>query len=420
MHVAVLSVFSFLALLAVIFRLWARKIQRNVWEANDYLVIVGLVWALGLTVFTMHSNIYWDLGGNATQYYLSSTTVTSSWLTPQTALLVGQITWAVAVTFIRASVLALYVRIFRTKSFRVTCYVVHGINMLFGAATILGACLICDPISFQWHRSIPGGHCGDQKKLDTFIGVFNLLTDITVVVLPMPVLWGLQMATGKKLTLSGIFGLGIIICIITLIRITITGWNHGTNAQKVYSLIALFTCLEALLGVINACLPVLKPIFNKLGDSGASAWISSIMSGTIHIFMRPSQMGSIWTSRSARNKDSGMENEMAEMPRWPGTHGRAAMVSPAPRYVDGKAADMMFPSPMRDARSLPWTSSNPSKGPPVPPKEDEYQTHTAKNWDKRKHGKCIRVERGWDVERGLNEDSDRQPLDPKSQSSTRG
>lgn len=43
MHVAVLSVFSFLALVAVIFRLWARKIQKNTWEANDYLIIVGSV-----------------------------------------------------------------------------------------------------------------------------------------------------------------------------------------------------------------------------------------------------------------------------------------------------------------------------------------------------------------------------------------
>lgn len=42
-HVVVLSVFSFLAVVAVIFRLWARKIQRNIWEVNDYLVIVGLV-----------------------------------------------------------------------------------------------------------------------------------------------------------------------------------------------------------------------------------------------------------------------------------------------------------------------------------------------------------------------------------------
>ena len=43
MHVAVLSVFSFIALLAVILRLWARKLSKNVWEANDYLIILGLV-----------------------------------------------------------------------------------------------------------------------------------------------------------------------------------------------------------------------------------------------------------------------------------------------------------------------------------------------------------------------------------------
>lgn len=32
-----------------------------------------------------------------------------------------------------------------------------------------------------------------------------------------------------------------------------------------YAMIALLTCLEALLGVINACLPVMKPIFSRLG-----------------------------------------------------------------------------------------------------------------------------------------------------------
>lgn len=136
-------------------------------------------------------------------------TVASSLLIHQQALLVGQVTWAVAVTFIRASVLALYIRIFRTKSFRMTCYVVHGINAAFGATTILGACLICQPVSFNWERSIPGGYCGDQKSLDLFIGIFNLLMDVAVVMLPMPVLWGLQMAVGKKITLSSMFGLGI-------------------------------------------------------------------------------------------------------------------------------------------------------------------------------------------------------------------
>ncbi|CAF9903843.1 MAG: hypothetical protein ALECFALPRED_003006 [Alectoria fallacina] len=406
MHVAVLSVFSFLALVAVIFRLWARKIQRNKWETNDYLVIVGLIWALALSIFTMHSTVSWDLGGDATQYG-SSESIDKLVVLQFKALLVGQVTWAVAVTFIRASVLALYIRIFRTKSFRMTCYVVHGINAAFGATTILGACLICQPVSFNWERSIPGGYCGDQKSLDLFIGIFNLLMDVAVVMLPMPVLWGLQMAVGKKITLSSMFGLGIIICVITLVRVDITTMNRGTNAQKIYSLIALFTTLEALLGVINACLPVLKPIVNKFGDSRASAWLSSVMSGTIPIFMRPSQMGSKWITPSATKKDSGMEKEMPEMPRWPGSH------APLPRYVDDKAANMMFPSPTTNVRSPSSSSPIRSRGPPVPPKEEDYELSPTKNWDRRKLGKGIRVQKDWDVERAMIEESDTQPLDPR-------
>lgn len=42
-HVAVISLFSFFAAVAVAVRLWARKVQRSRWEANDYLCIVALV-----------------------------------------------------------------------------------------------------------------------------------------------------------------------------------------------------------------------------------------------------------------------------------------------------------------------------------------------------------------------------------------
>ena len=147
---------------------------------------------------------------NFKQWYgHTSNTVKECWLIHQQALLVGEVTWAVAVTFIRASILALYIRVFRTKSFRWACYVFHGVNAAFGAATILGACLICLPIAYNWDHSIAGGYCGNQKSLDLFIGIFNLLMDVTVVVLPMPVLWRLQMAVGRKIVLSMMFGLGV-------------------------------------------------------------------------------------------------------------------------------------------------------------------------------------------------------------------
>ena len=118
--------------------------------------------------------------------------------------------WAAAVFLIRASILVLYIRIFRTKSFRITCYVVHGINFAFFISTILSTVLICRPFAYNWDKAIRGGRCGDQKSLDLYLGIFNLLLDVCVVVLPMPVLWGLQMAVSKKLMLSGMFGLGIV------------------------------------------------------------------------------------------------------------------------------------------------------------------------------------------------------------------
>ena len=43
-HVAVVAVFSFIATVALILRLWARKIQRVTLDWSDYLVIMGLVW----------------------------------------------------------------------------------------------------------------------------------------------------------------------------------------------------------------------------------------------------------------------------------------------------------------------------------------------------------------------------------------
>lgn len=61
------------------------------------------------------------------------------------------------------------------------------------------------------------------------------------------------------------------------------------NAKAMYALIALLTSLEALLGVINACLPVLKPVFDRFRlvipkrDNGT---IKSFMSGSIPIMLR--------------------------------------------------------------------------------------------------------------------------------------
>ena len=113
-------------------------------------------------------------------------------------------------------------------------------------------------------------------------------------------------------SVSGVQRLIIVhrICALTIYRICDTTTISAANAQAACAVIAMLTSLEALLGVINACLPVLKPIFNKMRGTApakSSNAVNEILkSGTIPIFMRVSQM---WTSSSRKGKYSSNDEE---------------------------------------------------------------------------------------------------------------
>ena len=237
--------------------------------------------------------------------WCSRTRRPSKLTTEAQALLAGEILWITAVTFIRASVILLYIWIFSKPPFRLVCYGILTINFLYFTGTVLACCLICRPLAYSWNRSIHGT-CGDQKSVYLFIGVFNLLMDVTTVALPLPVLWGLQMPTGRKIALSVLFSMGIAyecplsahpghltdlpnsICIITLVRIKVTSDINATNSPEHYALISLLTCLEASLGVINACLPVTRPVFDKLKPDSLISALSSWTRGvTSHDYEMP-------------------------------------------------------------------------------------------------------------------------------------
>ena len=116
----------------------------------------------------------------------------------------------IAVTTIRVSIVLLYIHIFPIRRFLHVCYSVLAFNVLFFVTTVLAECLICRPLSYRWDHTIKGGSCGEVKALSLHIAIVNLLQDVIVVVLPMPVLWSLRLARARKVALSCIMGLGIL------------------------------------------------------------------------------------------------------------------------------------------------------------------------------------------------------------------
>lgn len=138
----------------------------------------------------------------------------------QQLLFLSPILWITAVTIIRAAIILLYIQIFPTRSFLVACYAALAVNSLFGASALIADCLICRPIAYRWAPDLIGGSCGDQKLLTMYVAICNLLLDVMVVILPMPILWRLQLTRSKKMSLSFIFGIGIM---------------YGSNLDQLFS-----------------------------------------------------------------------------------------------------------------------------------------------------------------------------------------
>jgi hypothetical protein len=89
-----------------------------------------------------------------------------------------------------------------------SAYSIGAVTLLYWLSTVLTAFLICRPFAFNWDKLTINGKCGNLPSYYLSTGIVNLLIDVAIVALPLPLLWGLQMKRSKKLALTAIFSLG--------------------------------------------------------------------------------------------------------------------------------------------------------------------------------------------------------------------
>ncbi|KAJ5949293.1 hypothetical protein N7454_000877 [Penicillium verhagenii] len=210
-----------------LYNVFAYPIVRDQLIANTVLVAVATL-TLVLRFVSRHlrrSNIWWDdafcVGSMLHTYVLIAK-----------MLIVYQIVYYNAMVLAKFSYLFFYLRIFVTREFRI---------LTIGGAGV-------------------GGHCASQNVAFSTIGAFNLITDVLIMALPVRFIWKLQMSVGTKMALYGIFGLGIFISSITIIRIRVLTTVDFDDLP--YSMIwaAFWSVTEPALAIANSCAPMLRPI----------------------------------------------------------------------------------------------------------------------------------------------------------------
>lgn len=200
-----------------------------------------------------------------------------------------EIFWTLSISLSKMSLLILYIKVFPptrlTTVSKITCV---GVALL-AVSGVMCTLLICHPIEGNWNLDIPGRHCGSQKLMFGIYGVFNLLTDLMVLGLPIPSLLGLKLPTLRKVGLVFTFAIGFL-CVIPILPYThglSTNQGSRTCIASVIRLIflttmdyldvtysgipfILMTVVEPSLAVSLACVPLLRPLVSR-GSSRYSA-----------------------------------------------------------------------------------------------------------------------------------------------------
>ena len=106
----------------------------------------------------------------------------------------------------KLSALAFYARIFSpgNKKFRLALWIVAGLVCAWIVAVLVSLILQCNPPQQAWERSIPGA-CRDPYNWWLASGLSSFILDLIILLIPLPMLWRLQVKPSRKGLIIGVF-----------------------------------------------------------------------------------------------------------------------------------------------------------------------------------------------------------------------
>lgn len=200
----------------------------------------------------------------------------------------------------KTSVLTFYLHLSKNtdKFLRIASYVTLAVVNIGGLVLTFLNIFQCRPFGAVFEVNPPAtAQCVNIVTLYLAAAPVNVITDLAILCLPIPILTGMRMAHKQKTLLVLPFALGIFVTVVDIVRIYFiqqtgdaTGIAEYTNGRTIKpqfdkdfpyhaSLTIMWSAVEINVGITCACIPALKPLVTLLlpnimrddGDSRGSA-----------------------------------------------------------------------------------------------------------------------------------------------------
>ncbi|RDW74795.1 hypothetical protein BP6252_05937 [Coleophoma cylindrospora] len=227
--IVVAAVFTFLGTFLTLLRLYFRKFVFRNFGWDDYTILLAWIASIGMAAFTS-LGIKYGAGkheGNQDEVIKVN--------------LIMELFYTFALYFAKVSILLCYLRL------------TADLKSVFGRVTEVLIVLFTLQIV--------------ATSIAVAMAVYTIVTDVIILVLPIPILSSLKRTLAQKVSLLGVFMVGILATIASGVRV----WTckiYTTSKDPIYDIapINIWTFIELNLAMGCACGPALKAIATRLWD----------------------------------------------------------------------------------------------------------------------------------------------------------
>ncbi|KAK2767930.1 hypothetical protein FQN53_006410 [Emmonsiellopsis sp. PD_33] len=186
----------------------------------------------------------------------------------------------------KASILLILTRVFAPfRNMVLFIYAYSAVLLAYYIPAIIVKVRICMPVSHFWLGGSSKGSCLDERAIILADAIMSVLSDLTILFLPLFLTHSLQMPTKKKMRVVGILGAGGLACASSIVRLVLIV-QKGNSQDQTYAFmeINIWGNAEVSIGIICACLPSLAALIarksNDYGSRNASGDRDCELGGT--------------------------------------------------------------------------------------------------------------------------------------------
>ncbi|KAI1469910.1 uncharacterized protein F4812DRAFT_306549 [Daldinia caldariorum] len=179
------------------------------------------------------------------------------------AIYAGQFLYAISLGLMKFSAILMLIRIFFDRRFKLAAIATMVFTVAWIILSILIEFLICRPAEINWQIRT-AGTCGDQKAAFAAISLINVINQLMILALPLPMILKLQMEWRYKIVTICIFSIGILTLLFGALHLS--ALVHIDYSDIPYTIVqaSLYGTCEAGIAIIISSFPLLRPVFETV------------------------------------------------------------------------------------------------------------------------------------------------------------